>query len=54
VTHSGEHTGDHLAVDVSQALVSVAEAIGQALVLDAEEVEHRRVQVVNLALLSTA
>src|SRR5262249_28265647 len=39
---------DHFAVDVGQAHVAAAEADGQPRVLDAEQVQHRRVQVVDL------
>ena len=38
------------AVDVGQPHVAAAEAIGQPLVVDAQEVQHRGVQVVDLDL----
>ena len=40
---------DDLAVDVGQPHVAAAEAVGQPLVVDAQEVQHRGVQVVDLA-----
>ena len=40
----------HIAMHVGQPHVAAAEAEGQALVVDAEQVQHRGVQVVNLDL----
>jgi hypothetical protein len=37
-------------VRVGQARVAAAEAMGQALVVDAQQMEHRRVQVMDLGL----
>ena len=46
---SGQDRLDSLAVDVGQPHVAAAPAVGQALVIHAQQVEHRRVQVVDLA-----
>ena len=47
---SRQNLPDHLAVHVGQAHVAAAEAVGQPLVVDAQQVQHRGVQVVDLDL----
>src|SRR3954447_20912875 len=47
---SGEDRRDDLAVDVGQAHVAAAEAGGEPLVVEAQEVEDRGVEVVDLDL----
>src|SRR5438067_5727845 len=49
VADSGEDRLDPLAVDVGQAHVAAAPTVGQPLVVHAQQVEHGRVQVVDLA-----
>ena len=39
---------DHLAVDVGQSKVATGVTVGQLLVIDAEQVEHRGVEVVGV------
>ena len=39
---------DHVAADVGQAEVAALELVGQPLVVDAEQVQHRGVQVVDV------
>src|SRR5437868_313381 len=46
----GEEALDDLAVDVRQAVVAALEAVGQLLVVHAEQVEDRRLQVVDVDL----
>src|SRR5262249_23231489 len=48
---SGQHALDHLAVNVGQAHVAAAESVGGALVVQAEQVEDGRVEVVDFDLL---
>src|SRR5262249_14862823 len=48
--HSGENALHHLAGDVGQPHVAAAEPVGQPLVVDAQQVQHGRVQVVHLHL----
>ena len=45
---------DHVAVDVGQAEVAAAGAKRQPLVIEAEEVQDRRVQIVHVQTFSTA
>ena len=47
---SGQDPGDDLAVHVGQPHVAAAEAVGQPLVVDAQQMQHRGVQVVDLDL----
>ena len=49
-TGSGEDAVHHLAVHVGEAHVAAAEAVGQPLVVDAQQVQHRGVQVVDVDL----
>ena len=42
----GDEVGDDGAVDVGEAAVDAVVAVGEALVIDAEKVEHRRMDVV--------
>src|SRR5437867_3054857 len=45
--HSGENAGNHLAGDVRQAEVAALEAVDELRVIEAEEPEQRRVEVVD-------
>src|SRR4051812_24196142 len=47
---SGEDAVDQLAVDVREAHVAAAPAVGGLLVVQAQQVEHGGVEVVDLAL----
>ncbi len=47
---SSQDPRNHLAVHVGQPHVAAAEAVGQSLVVDAQQMQHRRVQVVDLDL----
>src|SRR5262245_37646412 len=48
VAFSGQQIANHVAVHVGQAEVAALEAIGQLLVVDAEAVQDRGVQVVDV------
>ena len=45
---SRQHVLDHIAMHVGQAEIATLEAIGQLLVIDAQAVQDRGVQVVNV------
>ena len=45
---STEYLGDHVAVDVGQAKIAAGVAIDQPRVVDAHQVQDRRVIVVNV------
>lgn len=45
---SGEDRVDDFAVYIRQSEVAALEAIGEAFVVDAEEVQERRVEIVNV------
>ena len=47
---SRQNSGDHLAMHVGEPHVAAAEAVGQPLVIHAQEMQDRRVQVVDLDL----
>ena len=47
---SGQDVPDHVAVNVGQAVVAAAVAVGQLLVVEAHQVQDRRVQVVDVDL----
>src|SRR5262245_15766910 len=47
-TPSGQDVADDVAMDVGQAEVAALELVGQPLVLNAEQVQHGCVQVVNV------
>ncbi|MFZ9915789.1 MAG: hypothetical protein ACO3IB_10720, partial [Phycisphaerales bacterium] len=44
----GDRLVDQLSVHVGEAMVASARAEGEAAVVDAEQMEHRRVQIVDL------
>ena len=48
---SRQDVSDDVAVDVGQAVVTAAEAVGESLVVEAHEVQDGRVEVVNMDLL---
>src|SRR5260370_13568170 len=45
---SGEQLGDHLAVDVGKAVIAALEAVGQLLVVQAEQVQNGRLEVMDV------
>ena len=45
---SGQDIVQHMAVNISQAKIAAAVAIGQALVIQSHEVKNRGVQIVNM------
>src|SRR4051794_38793394 len=45
---SGEQLGDYLAVNVRQTVIAPLEAVGQLLVVQAEQVQNSRLQIVNV------
>jgi hypothetical protein len=46
--NSSQHLRDHIAVDVGQAKVAAGIAINQARVIDAHQVQDRRVVIVDM------
>ena len=46
----GEEVFDDVAMDIGEAEVTAAVSVGEFLVIEAEKVEHRRVEVVNVDL----
>lgn len=49
----GDHVTDDVAVDVRQSHVAATKAVGEFCVVDAQQVQHRGVQIVHRALFST-
>src|SRR4051794_9081700 len=48
---SGEDVGNHIAINVGEAFVAALMEVGQLLVIQAETVQHGRVDVVDVSLL---
>ena len=48
VLDSSENLLDHLAADIRQSEIAALEAIGQPGVVEAEQVQDRRLEVVNV------